>query len=417
MMFCIECGRQNPAGAKFCAYCGNRLYTGAEEAPAAGAPCAEPPAPAEEMPAVDAPDREMVAAEGEQPLQTPPGQSTPARSERSMPPVFGRTVQPLGENPANPVQMQRPAQPPAPQAAEPVDVSEEDKAFVWRPQGGPEKPLDELWDAEEQERDEEEWEEERRPGFLQSLLRGFSTQDEELDEPFADEPLPRKKDRLGLGRLALLGKKEPDMVLTADGEQELPARAPVVRSRRDTRVPRRDTRAAQIEDFDEEEEESRLFFRRTRRKPDVGLDDAYVNRSVRRILLGIAAAVCLIAGIWLFATKDGSVLLAGFNLSNDAQAYVWLGDKALASNQIKRAAEAYYRALTIDQDNYEVALLVGKTQQQIGEYEKAANAYYLCTTLSPGEKAPYEHLIALFTMQSEPERASYFADLMAQNTQ
>jgi len=27
-LYCIECGKANPEGAKFCAYCGVKLFTG-----------------------------------------------------------------------------------------------------------------------------------------------------------------------------------------------------------------------------------------------------------------------------------------------------------------------------------------------------------------------------------------------------
>lgn len=419
-MYCIECGKANPPGAKFCAYCGRKLFTGETEPGAeegqipSTAPQPESlprqeetaPAPQEEpaaAQAVPAVQQEASPAREEPAPAAPPAEARPVY-ERRRP---YKTLRPLAENPAQP---EREGGKSAPAAAEPApaaqpepavqmpiaqeDVPEEldeqesarePEEFLWRPENGPTKPLEDLW-AETEEGEETPAVREHRIVF----------------------PWQRKK--------------EENMVLTSSGTEEMPERRPVIaRRRRDTHIPQRIVRPVQREeediDLQEEEERQDIFFMRPRKpRGEDSIDDAYVNSRVRTILLSIAFCVCLGAAIWLFATSSGSMFLAGFNLSTDAQAYRDLGDTALSSNQIKRAAEAYYKALSLDPDNYEIALLVGKTQQQIGEYDTAANAYYLCTQLRPTLAEPYEALIRLYEIQGESEKAEYFRELGEANT-
>lgn len=194
-----------------------------------------------------------------------------------------------------------------------------------------------------------------------------------------------------------------DEVLTSTGTQKLPARAHG--NRRDTHIPemitpRRRTRADDVDDT---------------------YDDAYIDDEPKHgklsafIMTGIvvlAMCVCL----WLFATQSGGEFLAGLNMSDNAQDYYHLGNTARANGQIKRAADAYYSALCLDNDNYDIALLVGITQQQIGEYDKAIKAYYLCTTLDSEKPEPYMYLIKLYTAMGDTASAESFRRLGQQNT-
>ncbi len=438
-MYCIECGKANPDGAKFCAFCGKKLFTGEDGQQAAPQTPQIPEQKAEVLPQEPAQEQTVETVQEEKPAVQP--EKKPVVRNRNL-----KTLQPLTENPAQPErEWEKAAQPvaeeilPEQEIAPAVEIAPEAEAalpeeesvpqeFIWQPQNGPTKSLEEIW-AEEDEREEKKplfpWqkkdepaEEEdgedapRRPLF--SWLK--RTEDDELsDEQLEDDEVVEHKFSMPWRK-----KSGANMVLTSTGEEEMPERAPVVvRKKRDTHIPQRHMRVPEedeISESDEGYEEEDVFFQRPKKKRgDIRMDDAYVNRSVRRILFGIALVACLCAAIWLLATSGGSMFLAGFNLSGDAQAYRNLGDTALAGNQIKRAAEAYYRALALDPDDYETALLVGKTQQQIGEYDTAANAYYMCTTLAPNLAEPYEALIELYEIQNDDARADYFREQMRLN--
>lgn len=400
-MYCTECGKANPGGAKFCAYCGMKLLVGQERKFPA-----EWETRTEQTKAVQPAEKtgiEQSDAPVSQEPSVPAAGEAPAASEiRTQPHRFGKTLQPLAENPAQPgregekcaapveiiedrplpEETQTESEPPADILPEeqPAAAPEETQAdeWIWKPEQGPTKPLEDLWADDEEE--------------------GAPVREHRIVFPWQ--------------------RKKEDVVLTSSGTEEMPERGPVVvRRKRDTHIPPRIIKEVEPENDDlaEEDDEERedIFFVRPkkRRADDEPIDDDYVNSRVRTILLGIAFSVCLCAAIWLFATNSGAMFLAGFNLSTDAQAYRDLGDTALSSNQIKRAAEAYYKALRLDNDDFDTAMLVGKTQQQIGEYDTAANAYYLCTQLRPQEQEPYRALVKLYEMQNEEEKAAYFRNL------
>lgn len=427
-MFCIECGKANPDGAKFCAYCGVKLFTGEPVPTIEPIPAASDAAPAQPMAphAADVPPKEEPV-QPETPAQEPvkqPEQPAPyVRARRA------RTLQPTMENPAQPDRGPRAEFVPQPFVQiSPVDLPE----MPAKAERIEEEPL--LF-QEEMPLNEDVGPDEPEPFFPRKetpVQTGAWNAKNKQDKPSApilppddlwpgdeeeepSEPAEKKKFSFPWQK-----KKEEDLVLTASGTEEMPARKPVItRKKRDTHIPERIVKHKEPDiepdlPDDEEEEPQDVFFMRPkkpRRQEDDSIDDAYVNSRVRSILFAIAFVTCLFAAVWLFATSSGQMFLAGFNLSSSAEAYRDLGDSALGNNQVKRAAEAYYKALSLDPDDYETALLVGKTQQQIGEYDTAADAYYMCTKLQPTSPEPYQALIRLYEIQNEQEKAQYFREL------
>jgi len=395
-LYCIECGKANPEGAKFCAYCGVKLFTGEtvptiapiaaqmEKTEASAQP--ETTAPAKDIPA----QSEKAAVEPEAPAQS--ADAKPYVRVR-----HGRTLQPTMENPAQPDREERMYfSQPAPESVQPEP----------EPEPAPEPEMEQWWnDGAKSDAPEAE------PVALPDDLWGMPGDEPEEEEPKKKRVFPWQRNR------------DDNMVLTSSGTEEMPARKPVIsRKKRDTRIPERIVKQEEPEEnelpeIDDEEVQDIFFMRpkKQRREEEDSIDDAYVNSRVRSILFAIGFVTCLFVAVWLFATNSGQMLLAGFNLSSSAEAYRDLGDSALGNNQVKRAAEAYYKALSLDPDDYDTALLVGKTQQQIGEYDTAADAYYMCTQLRPSAPEPYEALVRLYEIQNEPEKADYFRNLGAAN--
>lgn len=522
MYYCIECGKANPERARFCAFCGAKLFTGsletdadeprteaaeetekpvaekpfsiadifaapavpvsgAEEASADGEPAAaeensagqEEPASAENDAAAEEPvAAEESAAVPEKPVsaendaaaeepaaaETPAVPEKPAAAEKPVQPAPAReTVQPKAENPAQPKPewAKKPAQPvlsaqPAPQPVQeavkvpaPQPEPEEKPAPVVRMPApaaqekalydddfdldAPEEPErsvsgrlsgflqkmrllrveDDLWEEAEQETEEDDFD-------------PYGDDDEDgdddafdTDDGFDDDEDEPEQEQHGMSRaLGRLLKKEPETVVTSSGMQELPPRRPLGREGRDTHVPKRILTPAQ--------KEQKLFL--SEDEPDGGdiydddEDERYVQRSVAKILFCLVLVLALSIGLWVGCTASGQVFLAGFGLSKSADAYRTLGDRARAANQIKRAAEAYYTALSLDPNDYETALWVGITRQQIGDYETAANAYYKCTTLDPARSDAYVYLVKLYQAQGDSTAEAYWREQGKKNT-
>lgn len=441
-MYCTQCGKANPEGAKFCAFCGAKMFQAEDvqfPSEKAGEEFGKRLFEREQSAEADRPQSEThIQAQETSGQQKTDVKEPPIQAFEPKPTVrerMYRTVQPIAENPAQPGRENQPIHTPMQPDVNAVERQRpgteeiprhwEEPQFETEPfhhednkdrkeQEFREEEADEDWWPTEPEAHNEQaedlWDEPTRPNHASQ----DTWDDLSLDDEEETEPVKKKRDFSWLKRIT------PSTVLTSHGTEEMPERKPViVRRKRDTHVPQRIVKPQEEADASEEGEEDIFFMRpkkAKRAREDDTIDDAYVNSRVRTILLAFAFVALLFASVWLFATNSGQMFLAGFNLSSDAQAYRNLGDTARANNQIKRAADAYYRALSLDPDDYDTALMVGKTQQQIGDYEKAANAYYKCTKLRPTEAEPYEALIKLYEIQNQTEMADYFRDLGRTNT-
>ncbi len=286
-MYCGECGKQNPEGAKFCAFCGNKL-------PAVGA--AEPAAEAAK------PAPETAKPDPHQAFKRPSGDD----------------VRPMADNPAQPARSgdAKPAQPP-------------------RPAVQPAKP--------------------------------------------APQPAVRK----------------PQGAITASGGEVMPpSRAPNVKkasgySQITHRTPVVSPYAQTKKKSDEDDED--LFFEAV----DEPYDDEGEDNLVRHLKSAIAVLfLVLVVGTlgWLFLSHSGQMFRAEMGLPAPAEIYRELGDQRATRNELKGAADAYYRALSQDSSNYIYAMLVGQAYEAIGDYETAFKAYQLCQAQRENAPEPYLHL-------------------------
>ena len=103
--------------------------------------------------------------------------------------------------------------------------------------------------------------------------------------------------------------------------------------------------------------------------------------------------------------SGGHAFRAGIGMGGSAETYVQLGDRYLKENSIKRAADAYYDALRLAPDNYDYALKVAKTQELIGNREKALSAYAKCIALTPSAPEPYRAVAALYRQMGETDQS------------
>jgi tetratricopeptide (TPR) repeat protein len=72
---------------------------------------------------------------------------------------------------------------------------------------------------------------------------------------------------------------------------------------------------------------------------------------------------------------------------------------------VQRAADAYYSALKLDPDNYEYAMLVGKTQEMVGDRDAAIKAYMVCVKLKETAVEPYVRLRDLYKVRGDDQMA------------
>jgi len=134
-------------------------------------------------------------------------------------------------------------------------------------------------------------------------------------------------------------------------------------------------------------------------------EERALARRIRAIVsVALAVGVVMVA-VWLMWTPGGQIVRAQLNLGAPASAYKALGDQDLASGQVQRAADAYHNALKLDPENYDYAMLVGKTKEMVGDRDTAARAYMVCVDLKPTAVEPYARLVELYKVMGDSQTA------------
>lgn len=341
-MFCTQCGKQNPADARFCAFCGARLL--------------KTEAPEDQDMAWDIPD---------EPLK-----------------VF--------DSPRDEVQRDSPqdedGQPPF--APDPLNFEDEDE---------------EAQPEEDQAQEKEEPAPEPDPPRPAVPRRPYIPP-RATARPLASNPAQPNRGHRAVRPGPYPGIDTPDGSAPAfpvDYESEKPQRGhrkvsldeggqgariplshrpPAQRAAGRSVTPEEIEEIDDLEDWDEEEEEESGFVR------------------ARVWLLSIALVAVLVVCAWAFLalTGPGQLFCARMGWAAPAGAYWKLGDDYLDGQQYKNAADAYHDALRLDPDNYDGALQLAKTLTLIGENEDAEKALLLCIQLKPEEAEPYQLLSELY---------------------
>jgi len=138
-------------------------------------------------------------------------------------------------------------------------------------------------------------------------------------------------------------------------------------------------------------------------------DDDYEDALKHKFFSAIAGVFLLVAlcvAFWVIVTPGGQVFRAGLNLPAPADAYRRLGDNYRQNAQFAKAADSYFNALKLDSANFGYALLVGKTQEIVGNLDRAEQAYLLCLQLDEGEAEPYHLLSELYARQAKLDHAA-----------
>lgn len=346
-MYCASCGKENPQGAAFCAFCGKKLVQPQDQDQA----FIEGELIAPEETTADAPV-ETPAQPQADPLKA--SRPAPSAHQAYMRPDPSRLVTPLGDNPAQPLRRSEARRARAAEAKEEAPADDLDE--VEAPEKAPQTPP-------------------RREGAARRPA------------PKRETPPPRRAPR--------------PVNVDAAGRPVPERKAPVVPRKKadwaapNTLVPRRKKRPAED-----------LFFEDVAPGDDFEEED---ERLLGRRIKSAAAAIFLLAALgfvfWLLVLPGGQMLCARMGVGAPASAYAALGEQYLAEGSMKRAADSYYDALRRDPDNYDYALRVAQTQALVGDRETALTAYAKCMSLRPSEAEPYRAVAELYQQMGQDENA------------
>ncbi len=361
-MYCSSCGKQNPEGAAFCAFCGKKMA----------------------VPEADS----QAFIEGELLAPEQEGQQVPPVSHQPyMRPDPSRLVTPIADNPAQPARRSEMRKARSAQADQPIAQEREEREAHAKPQSA----------AEDLGREEtgQKGAAPQREGPVhksgvsreENRVQGRSAPQREGQSRYGS-PGGREAPRRAAGRDAV-GRAVPERKAPVPRREKTGWEAP------STLVPKRRKRP-----------EDDLFFEDVEPGDDFEEEEDLMGRRVKSAI----AALCLLAVLgfvfWLLVLPGGQMLRAEMGVGAPASAYAALGQQYLAEGSIKRAADAYYDALRLDPDNYDYALQVAQTQEMLGDRETALSAYAKCLSLDPGRTEPYQAVAQIYQQMGDMDRAA-----------
>ena len=350
-MFCHECGKPNPEGARFCAFCGTRLLSqdaaGQDQPAQPDGETNSTPKPTPEP--AHGVQEEKKAAKARPAHSGEGGQADPHQAFRR-PADPEKLVRPLSDNPAQPAR---------------------EGARGPRGAGASERKAG-------------------APVTHKPVQSPAHTGGAAPSRP-AQSAARRTTGRVGAGHAqgAPQHRAPQGEAVTSSGKYLTPpGRTPTVKKASRFMTPRRVRKDKQDD----------LFFDDINAEDDFYDDIEEENRLARRIksliaLVFITAVLGVI--IWLFMTGSGATFRASMGLGAPASAYKTLGDQAAEQGLYSQAAESYERALKLDSENYTYAYLVAQSQRLAGNRERANLAYQKCIQLRPNNAQLYRELSQL----------------------
>lgn len=123
-------------------------------------------------------------------------------------------------------------------------------------------------------------------------------------------------------------------------------------------------------------------------------------------IFSVLTVLVLIAGViaFMYGTAVGRRLRASMGMSGKAGDYLILADWQLQQNSLASASDSYYNAFKLAQDDFELALTVGKGFENCGDDTRAEQMYTYLITAYPQADEPYDRLMAILNKQGRIEQ-------------
>lgn len=124
---------------------------------------------------------------------------------------------------------------------------------------------------------------------------------------------------------------------------------------------------------------------------------SFLEKNLRGIV-GIALTMGTIAilAAWLFLFPSGQQMMARFGLTDNPAAYAAIAQNALEANNYSAAAQNYYQALLLDDDNYDYALKTAQCYQLAGSDGAASTALTMAIDINASDIRAYQQLQRLY---------------------
>lgn len=124
------------------------------------------------------------------------------------------------------------------------------------------------------------------------------------------------------------------------------------------------------------------------------------GRSTRlhlKILALLTLAALVVFGVCFFKVTDtGRRIQAMVGISSESEDYILLGNYHMQRGSYSEAANAYYSAFLLDQEDYDLALRVAEGLKQSTDYDRAVKLYMYLIDKVPGRREAVDRLLNLY---------------------
>lgn len=124
---------------------------------------------------------------------------------------------------------------------------------------------------------------------------------------------------------------------------------------------------------------------------------SFIEQNLRGVIgIGMTLATLLILAAWLFLFPSGQQMLARFGLTDNPTAYAGIAQSAYDAQNYATAAQNYYQALLLDDDNYEYALMTAQCYQLAGSSGAASTALTMAIDINASDIRAYRLLQQIY---------------------
>ena len=124
---------------------------------------------------------------------------------------------------------------------------------------------------------------------------------------------------------------------------------------------------------------------------------SFWEKNLRSVIgIGMTMATLALCAVWLLLFPSGQQMMARFGLTDNPTAYAGIAKSAYDAQNYATAAQNYYQALLLDNDNYEYALMTAQCYLLAGSDGAASTALTMAIDINASDVRAYRMLQQIY---------------------
>lgn len=137
--------------------------------------------------------------------------------------------------------------------------------------------------------------------------------------------------------------------------------------------------------------------RQPSRRVRKGKKPTFFEKNLRGVVgIGMTLATLVLLAAWLFLMPSGQQMMARLGLTDNPAAYASIAENAYKAQNYATAAQNYYQALLLDENNYDYALMTAECYRLSGSTGAASTALTMAIGIDASDVRAYRMLQQLY---------------------